>query len=215
MLMDLLPKNQKKRKRMIYSIGHSTLEIPKFLELIKEIDVVLDVRSHPTSHWPQYRQEEMQQWLPKNGKKYEWEPGLGGWDKRHSPLLEEMKQYDVDLTSYLKGKFPKQTIAKKIQNYPLFEGSKPTWTSRGLYDYSFFMKTNEFKDALGKLMERKENIGILCCELLWWKCHRSMISDVIVYQKSDVVHLQPKRVKHSDVIGNRLSRYDQRIIENW
>jgi uncharacterized protein (DUF488 family) len=200
---------------MIYSIGHSTLEIPKFLELTKEIEIILDIRSHPTSHWPQYRQEEMQRWLPENGKKYEWEPGLGGWDKRHAPLLEEMNQYDVDLTSYLKGKFPKQTIAKKIQNYPLFENLKPTWTNRGLYDYSFFMKTEEFKESLKKLIQRKENIGILCCEALPWRCHRSMVADALLHFGIDVTHLQPKRTMHSCVIGNRLSRYDSRIIESW
>lgn len=201
---------------MIYTIGHSILSINDFLKLIKPIATVIDIRSHPTSKWPQYHKTEMEKWLPTAGKQYKWEPGLGGWDVRHAPLTEEMRKHNVDITSYLNGKFPKQTIAKKIQDYPLFE-EKPIWTNVGLRDYSYFMTLPEFLEAANQLIEqgRNENVGILCCELQWWRCHRSMVSDYLVYQGSDALHLQPKSVLHSQVIGNRLQRYDEYVSKIW
>lgn len=201
---------------MIFSIGHSTLEMSKFLTLIEEIDVVWDVRSHPTSKWPQFHKEEMERWLPLNGKRYVWEPRLGGWTEKHEYLMEEMQTHGVDLTPYLTGKFPKQRIAANRGDFPLFE-SKPSWTNVGLYDYSWFQSLPEFVAAGIALIETGKitNVGIMCCEALWWRCHRSMISDFVVFKGNDVIHLQPKKTMHSKVIGNRLQRYDGEIIERW
>jgi hypothetical protein len=101
---------------MIYSIGHSTLSIEDFLDVITCVDTVIDIRSHPTSKWSQFWKSEMEEWLPERGKRYEWEPRLGGWDVRHAPLLGEMAKVEIDLSPYLKGKFPKQRIGKDRQH---------------------------------------------------------------------------------------------------
>ena len=62
---------------MIYSIGHSTLKENEFVELMGKVPVLIDVRSHPGSKaHPQFNKSDMQNWLPKSGKKYEWFPGL-------------------------------------------------------------------------------------------------------------------------------------------
>lgn len=100
---------------MIYSIGHSTLKENEFVELMGKVPVLIDVRSHPGSKaHPQFNKSDMQNWLPKSGKKYEWFPGLGGWDIRHVEdvaLRDKMNNVGVDLAVYSKGLFPKQRIA--------------------------------------------------------------------------------------------------------
>ena len=207
---------------MIYSVGHSILDEHKFEELIDNVDILWDIRSHPGSKWPQFNRQYMETWMERLGKKYVWKPELGGWRNMHLKLRDEFLKYNVDVAKYSGQKFPKGHIAKKFkpQDLPLFEGKtiiRPTWTNVGLYDYSWFMILPEFIEAAQELIElgKTEHVGIMCCECLWWKCHRSMVSDYIVSKSSDILHLQPKFQFHSTVIGNRLERYDTRIIEIW
>jgi uncharacterized protein (DUF488 family) len=206
---------------MIYTIGHSTLNEEEFINVIHPIDVVIDIRSHPTSRWEQFRKENMERWLPIHGKNYEWDPRLGGWSSHHLHMAEKFEKKMVDISAYAKGKFPKQRIGKithKDNNSQLnLPGVKPTWTNQGLYDYGWFMSIPEFISGAEDLIQRgiKENIGIMCCEVLWWKCHRSMVADYLIWRNTDVIHLQPKPKYHADVIGTRLDRYDPEIIQAW
>jgi hypothetical protein len=204
---------------MIYTIGHSTLDKQKFIELIRPIQVVIDVRSHPTSRWEQFRKENLEHWLPRAEKQYEWWPSLGGWTDRHLPLMDEMKPRMVDIRAYARGKFPKQRIGKNFPHPDQLELplDRPSWTNQGLWDYSWFMALDEFLDAVDILIQRgsQENVGIMCCECLWWKCHRSMIADYLCFKEVDVIHLQPKPKRHSAAIGNRLDRYHPDIIKVW
>jgi len=58
----------------IWTIGHSNRSIETFLELLKEhnIEVLVDVRSFPTSKVEHFKREEMGRWLPQNGVEYVW-----------------------------------------------------------------------------------------------------------------------------------------------
>lgn len=199
---------------MIYTVGHSTLSEDTFAsEIICGLDVLMDIRSHPNSRHEQFKIENLRKWIPKKTlATYEWEPGLGGWDIRHLKHAKEMSKHGVDLNVYSKGKFPKQRI-----NLEKEKEGHPTWYNQGFYDYSWFMTLKEFHDAADRLIERseKENIGIMCCEVLWWACHRSMVADYLYYKGVESVHLQPKQTTHSRVISNRIERYDKEILETW
>jgi uncharacterized protein (DUF488 family) len=207
---------------MIFSFGHSTLPQDKALEVLRSADVsvLVDVRSHPGSKWPQFHRENLENWLPDAGVRYEWWPELGGWDKRHLPLASEMAPYGVDLRPYSGMKFPKQRIAKNEEpdaRQEFLSAVKPHWTNVGLHDYSWFMSLDEFMSGANKLIQlgKQENVAFMCCEVLWWKCHRSMIADYLAFLGEDVTHLQPKRTLHSKALGNRLERYDLGITEKW
>ncbi len=196
---------------MIYTIGHSTLSIPAFLSVIKDVDIVIDVRSHPGSKSPQFQKEELERWLPAHGKQYLLDLRLGGWRADHLKFTDRFAEYGVDLTAYANKKFPKQRIAKELDK------SEPSWWNQGFWDYQFFMMLEEFHHGIIDLIKlgSTESVGILCAENLWWKCHRSMISDYLLYFGVDSIHLQPKRTKHSDVIGNRLQRYHPDVVKVW
>lgn len=204
----------------IYTVGHSTLDKEAFLKLVEPVATVIDVRSHPTSRWEQFRKEELEQWLPDAGVGYEWWPELGGWTKRHLGLADAMEERLVDVRAYARGKFPKQRIGKNFphpdQNELPLEG-RPTWYNQGLWDYSWFMALPEFVEGAERLIERgrTEDVGILCCECLWWKCHRSMIADYLCFRGADAVHLQPQLKAHSKALGNRLERYHPDIVKAW
>jgi len=65
-----------------WTIGHSNRSIETFLELLKEhnIEVLVDVRSFPTSKVEHFKREEMERWLPQHGIEYIWfGKELGGY----------------------------------------------------------------------------------------------------------------------------------------
>lgn len=198
---------------MVYTVGHSSLKVNDFQKLIRPLDTLLDIRSHPNSNkHPQFKIENLRKGFPEVKVSYEWEPNLGGWDTRHEYLQGEMKEHGVDLAPYLKGHFPKSRINEEID-----QGEKPIWYVRGFYDFQWYMTLPEFFTAAEELIERgkKGNVGIMCCEVLWWGCHRSMVADYLWYRGVDSIHLQPKETYHSKVIGNRLERYEPFVLRSW
>lgn len=75
---------------IIWTIGHSNRSIGTFLELLDEhrIQVLVDVRSFPTSKIEHFKREQMKKWLPEHGIEYVWVgKELGGYRrggyKRH------------------------------------------------------------------------------------------------------------------------------------
>jgi len=220
----------------LFTIGHSTLTQEDFLKMLGGRPItIVDVRSHPGSKWPQFQKENLEKWLPESRVGYEWWPELGGWDKRHLPLAAEMAKHGVDIPVYAKGKFPKQRIGvDRIHDdarQEFLPGIKPIWTNQGLYDYQWFMSLPEFLDGCDRLIERgkTEHLGYMCCECLYYKCHRSMIADYLSFRGVDSHHIQPilrqknrvkyvagyKFLKHSQVLGNRIERYEPEVKEIW
>jgi len=66
----------------VWTIGHSNRSIGTFLELLGEhrIQVLVDVRSFPTSKIEHFKREEMERWLPQHGIEYLWlGKELGGY----------------------------------------------------------------------------------------------------------------------------------------
>lgn len=66
----------------IWTIGHSNRSIETFLELLKEheIEVLVDVRSFPTSKIEHFKRGDMERWLPEHGVEYVWlGKELGGY----------------------------------------------------------------------------------------------------------------------------------------
>lgn len=55
------------------------------------------------------------------------------------------------------------------------------WINKSFKGYADYMQTEDFKKNLDKLIEiaKKEQIVIMCAEVLPWKCHRSLISDAL------------------------------------
>lgn len=178
---------------MIYTVGHSTLTQDEFTTLLAGASVrrLWDVRSYPSSHWDWFRRQAMESWLPRAGVEYRWVPALGG---RRGPRQAG-------------GRRPPRGAAQ--ESLPL------AWHEEGFVNYQWHMTTEEFfvaADALAELGGR-EHVGVMCAEGLWWRCHRSMIADYLVFAGSEVVHLQPKPRRHE--IGDRLGRYDPEVPAAW
>ena len=53
------------------------------------------------------------------------------------------------------------------------------WRNEAFRGYADYMDTDDFKKGIGELLElaEKKHTAIMCSEAVWWRCHRSMISD--------------------------------------
>lgn len=214
----------------IFTLGHSTHTPDRFVQIMEQVglDGIVDVRSHPTSKWEWWRKPEMLKWFEEAGKSYLWMPGLGGWDVRHAPAMEWAAARGVDLQPYIKGHFPKQRIAAhKAGDGEVMLGQDPDfvslWTSQGLHDYAWFQASREYLNSMKILAdtygrEDQPHVAIVCSELLWWKCHRSMIADALGFFGVESFHIMPT-AKDSKVSLHdptpRLGRYPQGVLDIW
>jgi uncharacterized protein (DUF488 family) len=55
------------------------------------------------------------------------------------------------------------------------------WRNDAFRGYADYMQTNDFKKAIGQLQQRaeKNRTAYMCSEAVWWRCHRSLISDYL------------------------------------
>jgi uncharacterized protein (DUF488 family) len=53
------------------------------------------------------------------------------------------------------------------------------------------METSEFQNGVRELLElaNEERAAIMCAEALWWRCHRSLISDFLKSIGVQVMHI--------------------------
>jgi uncharacterized protein (DUF488 family) len=75
------------------------------------------------------------------------------------------------------------------------------WRSPGFAAYAAYMLTDAFRVALSSLEGRAtagEALAVMCAETLWWRCHRRLIADALVFDGLAVRHLidRPPGVEH-------------------
>jgi uncharacterized protein (DUF488 family) len=65
------------------------------------------------------------------------------------------------------------------------------WRVAGFRAYADHMDSDEFREALGRLIGHAENraTAIMCAEAVPWRCHRRLISDALVARGHEVVHI--------------------------
>lgn len=66
-----------------------------------------------------------------------------------------------------------------------------TWRNESFRGYADYMETKEFRDGIEYLLDlaAKQRVAIMCSEAVWWRCHRSMISDYLKVKGIDVAHI--------------------------
>jgi uncharacterized protein (DUF488 family) len=88
------------------------------------------------------------------------------------------------------------------------------WKNAGFRGFADHMETAEFEQAFDELLNtaRRHPTAVMCAEALWWRCHRSLISDALLVGGVNVVHLmnlhkiEPHRLtSFAKIINDRLS----------
>ena len=154
----------------IWTIGHSTRNIDNFVSLLQEngIKLVADVRMFPGSkRYPQFNRESLAGALGQSGIRYEHFPELGGRRKTRP------------------------------------DSRNTAWRNASFRGYADYMETDEFHRGIERLLDlaagRVRPIGglanaigptaIMCAEAVWWRCHRSLISDYLKAHGVEVIHI--------------------------
>lgn len=57
--------------------------------------------------------------------------------------------------------------------------------------YEAYMETQEWKLGINKLINiaSESKTVIMCAEILWWKCHRRLVSNWLLNNKWEVIHI--------------------------
>jgi uncharacterized protein (DUF488 family) len=72
-------------------------------------------------------------------------------------------------------------------------GSKNTrWKNPFFRGYADYMKTGTFKEAITALenIAFRDPTAYMCAEAVWWRCHRSMVSDCLKARGWKVLHIR-------------------------
>src|SRR5256886_16636613 len=142
----------------IWTIGHSTRMIEKFISLLEEhgIKLLADVRLLPGSkRYPQFNTETLADSLAKVAICYEHFPELG---RRRKP------REDSPNTAWRNESF------------------------RGYADYMETEEFNKGVKRLLDLAADAGPAAIMCAEAVWWRCHRALICDYLKECYFEVLH---------------------------
>jgi uncharacterized protein (DUF488 family) len=66
------------------------------------------------------------------------------------------------------------------------------WRNASFRGYAEHLKTDEFATGLQRLLHLADGrpTAMMCAEVLWWRCHRAMVSDVLKLRGIEVLHIQ-------------------------
>jgi uncharacterized protein (DUF488 family) len=145
----------------VFTIGHSTRTIAAFGALLgeAEVRVVVDVRSIPRSRTNPQFNIDS---LPGSLAGF----GVG---YRHMPDLGGRRHRP--------------------------RGAPPSpnsfWRNESFRSYADYAGTEEFSAGLDRLRDlaHRSRCAVMCSEALWWRCHRRIISDYLLAQGVEVLHI--------------------------
>lgn len=65
------------------------------------------------------------------------------------------------------------------------------WRHLAFRAYADYMETKEFHEGIEELQEiaMKQQTAYMCSEAVWWRCHRSMVSDYLKVHGWQVMHI--------------------------
>lgn len=154
---------------VIYSIGHSTHPIERFLELLggHRVALLADVRSFPSSRrWPQFNQANLEPTLRDAGVGYQWFKALGGRRHGSKPDSPHVAWTSEGLRSYADYADGGEFTQALVELVAIAAGAATAY---------------------------------MCAEGLWWRCHRRIISDHLVLLGYEVMHILPngRLARHS------------------
>lgn len=146
---------------ILYTIGHSTLSLELFLDLLKQHEIVTlaDIRRFPGSRsFPQFNQAELRAAVEEKGIAYRWIELLGG-------------------------RRPRNKLITPSPNTGLRNDS--------FRNYADYMLTDAFREGMRELQELMSHgrTAIMCSESVYWRCHRRLVSDDVVARGGVVEHI--------------------------
>src|SRR5438046_6260643 len=143
----------------IWSIGHSTREIEVFLSLLEE-----------------------------NGIKAVADVRMFPGSKRYPQFAREALAKSLGAAGIRYQHFPE--LGGKRKANP--DSRNTAWRNASFRGYADYMDTEQFRKGVERLLGLLREAGpvaIMCAEVVWWRCHRSLISDYLKVRGIEVMHI--------------------------
>jgi uncharacterized protein (DUF488 family) len=143
----------------IWTIGHSTRTIDEFISLLQTNQIRLLVDVRSL-------------------------PG----SKRYPQFNKEALADSLGKTGIRYEHFPELGGRRKAKP----ESKNTAWRSASFRGYADYMETEEFRKGVERLLDLAGGAGptaIMCAEAVWWRCHRSLISDYLKARRIEVMHI--------------------------
>jgi uncharacterized protein (DUF488 family) len=75
---------------------------------------------------------------------------------------------------------------------PRRDSDNTAWRNASFRGYADHMETEDFRNGVERLLDLARESGpaaIMCAEAVWWRCHRSLISDYLKARGVNVMHI--------------------------
>jgi uncharacterized protein (DUF488 family) len=143
----------------IWTIGHSTRKIDIFLSLLEE-----------------------------NGIKLVADVRMFPGSKRYPQFGREALAMSLSEVGIGYEHFPELGGRRKAKP----DSHNSAWRNESFRGYADYMETDDFRNGIARLVDLAEESGptaIMCAEAVWWRCHRSLVSDYLKAHGVEVVHI--------------------------
>ena len=143
----------------LWTIGHSTRKIDNFISLLQENGIKLVA---DVRMYP-------------GSKRY---PQFG-----REALTKSLGEARIDYVHF-------QELGGRRRAKP--DSKNTAWHNEMFRGYADYMETDDFGKGVERLVDLAEKSGptaIMCAEAVWWRCHRSLISDYLKARGVEVLHI--------------------------
>jgi uncharacterized protein (DUF488 family) len=143
----------------IWTIGHSTRTIDEFISLLGEHGIELLADVRLL-------------------------PG----SKRYPQFNKEQLAASLGNAGILYQHFPELGGRRK----PRKDSRNTAWRNESFRGYADYMERDEFRNGIERFLDLANHSGpgaIMCAEAVWWRCHRSLISDYLKARGIEVMHI--------------------------
>jgi uncharacterized protein (DUF488 family) len=72
------------------------------------------------------------------------------------------------------------------------DSKNSAWRNEAFRGYADYMETEDFRKGVDRLVDLAREVGptaIMCAEVVWWRCHRALISDFLKARRVEVTHI--------------------------
>ena len=142
-----------------WTIGHSTRSIEDFISLLKKNEIKLLADVRSL-------------------------PG----SKRYPQFNREALAESLNAHGIRYEHFPELGGRRK----PNADSRNMVWRNASFRGYADYMETEEFHKGVERLLGLAREAGpaaVMCAEAVWWRCHRSLISDYLKACGIEVMHI--------------------------
>jgi len=144
-----------------YTIGHGTRPVRDLVDLLRSVEVTLlaDVRAVPRSRTNPHYNRDT---LP------------------HSLAACGIGYEHLAALGGLRGRM--RELAPDVNAF---------WENESFHNYADYAMTDGFRAGLAHLRKlgETERCAIMCAEIVWWRCHRRIITDYLLAAGEEVFHI--------------------------